>query len=276
MTKTSYQSNVHTADWHNSFRPNYNEKYYAGGQETNKENWSSNNFVYCRSSTLLCGFQCTVGLPRTFWRGFHPSSWGMHFLLSYIGAVGVLMAGSGLKELLKAAFGGVMKMLTGNNFPQNTRALRIVVEQVVHQILCEVNTFDELMQELKARASKSRTAKHWGENLILPVLLMLIFIRAEREGEWGLHLWAVNEMIPYFFAAGHIHYCQIWPNPPHINAKAAWGNPRKIFEGRTCPTPQTRTVERDMDRHVHRDIIYALWAQARWSHWNNTEWESCP
>ena len=64
------------------------------------------------------------------------------------------------------------------------------------------------MQELKARASKSRTAKHWVENLILAVLLMLIFIRAEREGEWALHLWAVNEMIPYFFAAGCIHYAR--------------------------------------------------------------------
>ena len=61
------------------------------------------------------------------------------------------------------------------------------------------------MQELKARASKSSTAKHWVENLILPVLLMLIFIRAKR-GEWPLHLWAV--MIPYFFAVGHIHYAR--------------------------------------------------------------------
>ena len=98
-------------------------------------------------------------------------------------------------------------MPTGKNFSQNTRALRIVVEQVLHQILCEVNTSDELMQEMKARASKSRTAT-LGGNLILPVLLMLIFIRAEREREWALHLWAVNEMIPYFFAAGHIHYAR--------------------------------------------------------------------
>ena len=110
---------------------------------------------------------------------------------------------------MKAAFGGITKILTGKNFPQNTRALRIVVEQVLQQILCEVNTFDELMQELKARASKSRTAKHWVENLILPALLMLIFISAEQEGEWALHLWAVNEMIPYFFAAGHIHYARL-------------------------------------------------------------------
>ena len=60
---------------------------------------------------------------------------------------------------MKAAFGGVTKMLTGKNFPQNTRALRIVVEHVLHQILYVVNTFDELMQKLKARSSKSRTAK---------------------------------------------------------------------------------------------------------------------
>ena len=186
------------------------------------------------------------------------------------------MAGSGLEELMKAAYGGVMKMLTGKNFPpKNTRALRIVVKQVLHQILCEVNTVDELMQKLKASASKRRTAKHWVENLVLPVLLMLIFIRAERDGKWVLHLWAVNEMIIFFCCWAH-SLCKIWPNLPQINAKAAWGNPRKISEGRTCPTPQTRTVEWDMDRHVHRDNDYALWAQARWSHWNNTEWDSCP
>ena len=37
--------------------------------------------------------------------------------------------------LMKAAFGGVTKMLTGKNIPKNTRALRIVVEQVLHRIL---------------------------------------------------------------------------------------------------------------------------------------------
>ena len=154
------------------------------------------------------GLNVQWAFPELFGEDFILCLGGMHLLMSYVGAVGVLMAGSGLEEPMKAAFGGVMKMLTGKNFPQNTRALRIVVEQGLHKILCEVNTFDELMQELKARASKCRTAKHWVENLILPVLLMLIFIRAEREGEWALHLWAVNEMIPYFFAAGHIHYAR--------------------------------------------------------------------
>ena len=60
------------------------------------------------------------------------------------------MAGSGLEELMKAAFGGVTKILTSEDFSQNTRVLRIVVEQILHPILCELSTFDELMQELKA------------------------------------------------------------------------------------------------------------------------------
>ena len=48
--------------------------------------------------------------------------------MSYVGGVGVLMAGSGLEELMKTAFWDVMKILTGQNFPQNTRTLRIVVK----------------------------------------------------------------------------------------------------------------------------------------------------
>ena len=34
------------------------------------------------------------------------------------------------------------------------------------------------------------------------------FVRAEREADWPLHLWAVKEMPPYFFAAGHCNYAR--------------------------------------------------------------------
>ena len=37
---------------------------------------------------------------------------------------------------------------------------------------------------------------------------MMLFIRAEREGEFPLHLYACQQMIPYFFAAGHINYAR--------------------------------------------------------------------
>ena len=38
------------------------------------------------------------------------------------------------------------------------------------------------------------------------MLIMMIYVRAEREAEWSLHLWAMQQMIPYFFAAGHVNY----------------------------------------------------------------------
>ena len=57
----------------------------------------------------------------------------MHTLMSFVGSVGALMGNSGLDEVLKAAFGGVTRMLTGKNFPQNTETLRMVAEELSSQ-----------------------------------------------------------------------------------------------------------------------------------------------
>ena len=37
---------------------------------------------------------------------------------------------------------------------------------------------------------------------------MMMYIRAEREGEFGLHLYCCKKMIPYFFADGHWNYAR--------------------------------------------------------------------
>ena len=34
----------------------------------------------------------------------------------------------------------------------------------------------------------------------------MLHIRAGREGEFGLHLYTCKQMMPYFFAAGHVNY----------------------------------------------------------------------
>ena len=35
----------------------------------------------------------------------------------------------------------------------------------------------------------SQLANHWIKNLIYPVFLMMMYVRAEREGEFGLHFY---------------------------------------------------------------------------------------
>jgi len=63
---------------------------------------------------------------------------------------------------------------------------------------------DELMVQA---ATQGRTGMLWIEYL-KQVSVIRRFIRAERTGDWDLHLHAVCEMIPLFHAAGHLAYAK--------------------------------------------------------------------
>ena len=142
---------------------------------------------------------------------FIPRLGGMHTLMSFVGAVGTLMADTGLQPIMEVAFGGVAKMLAGKKFPQNVRALRMVVQELLRDILTseDLHSHSQLMHVLEEKSRRSRTSKLWVDNLIKPVLIMMLFIRAEREADWPLHLFATKIlMMPYFFASGHINYAR--------------------------------------------------------------------
>ena len=130
--------------------------------------------------------------------------------MSFVGAVGTLMRGSGLEEILKSSFGGVPKLLSGKKFPQNVRALRIVTEEILRPVLDDqgLHTTNDLLKYLDLKSQQSSTTKLWVDCLIKPVLIMMKFVRAEREGDWPLHLCAVEDMLPYFFASGHVNYAR--------------------------------------------------------------------
>ena len=135
---------------------------------------------------------------------------GMHLLMSFIGSIGSLMADTGIVELLNASFGGVLKMLSGKKFPENVRALRILTEEVLRPILDKhtIGTMNDFQQLLDELSMGSQTAQLWINCLIKPVFTLMKYIRAEREADWALHLEAVEEMMPLFFAAQHVNYAQ--------------------------------------------------------------------
>ena len=96
--------------------------------------------------------------PRLFTH-FVPRLGGMHFLMSFVGAVGTLMSNTGLTEIMQTTFGGVPKMLRRQTFPQNVRALRMVVEELLRSIVTGTDTYDQLVAILDDKASQSTTAK---------------------------------------------------------------------------------------------------------------------
>ena len=134
---------------------------------------------------VLCDIKWAY--PAKF-ANFIPRLGGMHFIMSFVGCVGVVMQNTGLEDIMKSAFSGVQKILVGKNYPHNVRALRIVVEELLKGILNDLRCAEDLENKRADLASKSKTSKLWIDGLINPVFLMMLFIRAEREGEWPLHL----------------------------------------------------------------------------------------
>ena len=136
----------------------------------------------------------------------YPRLGGFHTIMSFCGSVGKLMMDSGLSEILRSTFGGVEKMLLGKKYPHNVRAFRLLAEEILRKHIREIDSFEELETWMADLSTKSKTAKLWLDCFIRPVLIMMAFIRAERESDWPLHLWAISQMLPYFFAAGHVNY----------------------------------------------------------------------
>ena len=106
-------------------------------------------------------------------------------LIRFVGAIGTIMAGSGLEEILKSAFAGVPKMLTGKKFPQNVRALRILMKEMLRPVLRDqdIETMGQLKRYLELKATQNRTTKMWVECFINPLITIMQFVRAEREGD---------------------------------------------------------------------------------------------
>lgn len=168
---------------------------------------------------------------------------GFHLLMSYLGCIGYLMAGSGLKELLSTIYApaSVSKMLEGHAYSRAIRAhlliqtalARIILDEVdisvleqdavnaaIKDILTEPPSLDTLNQNLhlvglatklgnKLEQIKGNgpTAALWIQYFNM-VTLMKEYICAERSGDWNVHLNCVQQMIPFFHACGHFAYAK--------------------------------------------------------------------
>ena len=116
--------------------------------------------------------------------------------MSFVGSVGKLMENGELAQLRMSSFSGVEKMLTGKKFPMNICALRFVVVELLHGHLKGMLKHHDLSKFLDNVSAKSNLAEHWVRNLIKPVLLMMLYVRAE-EKERLLFTW--------MFAKGCFH-----------------------------------------------------------------------
>ena len=83
-----------------------------------------------------------------------------------------------------------------------------VVVELLGILIDNTTTQDDLNETMQVLQKDSQLAEHWITNLIYPVFLIMLYVRAEREGEFSLHLYACYKMVPYFFAASHWNYAR--------------------------------------------------------------------
>lgn len=166
---------------------------------------------------------------------------GFHLLFSFLGSVGYVMKGSGIEELWETVYAknSIPHMMTGHSFARAVRAhiltAVILIQLIVdpddtdvnkelktlrskvfsREVTCNEAAESKELQEFLSSfqnkcnevESKSRTAKLW-VTYLKQILLMLNFIRAEKTGNWELHLATITEMMPLFHAAGHTLYAK--------------------------------------------------------------------
>ena len=99
---------------------------------------------------------------------------GMHWVMSFVGCIGVLMKNSGLLSWLKSAFGGAEKIITGKKFPMNVRALHFAMFEVLQDYVGKTKSLQDFSHFLDACSSKGMLSKHWVENLIRSVILIMM------------------------------------------------------------------------------------------------------
>ena len=81
-----------------------------------------------------------------------------------------------------------------------------VCEEVIREVEHRSKVIDEELSKIRETCkSESGTFAFWDEFIDM-IEILLRFIRAEREAIWDLHIDALSEMIPYFFAYDRINY----------------------------------------------------------------------
>ncbi|XP_039283254.1 uncharacterized protein LOC120351138 isoform X2 [Nilaparvata lugens] len=168
---------------------------------------------------------------------------GFHLLMSYMGAIGKIMEGSGLEDLWGTVYGKatVSHMMNGHAYDRCLRAFTLTVAALMNiareQFPDIQHCFDEVDEVCKKNISEEMSTKHTLENPLLleklnqldecmktiektsrtaklwlqlfhTIDLALNFVYAERTGDWIMHLKCTTDMLPYFHASGHLPYAK--------------------------------------------------------------------
>ena len=206
------------------------------------------SFVVIQSEKLKLGMPCVTFDQQLYVKAYEIAAskkmkvfiriGGFHQLMSFLGAIGTLMEGSGLKTALETVYASasVNHMFSGKAISRSLRGhmfaassiLSILLEEVWVELSDEEKTEIKLMyssnmhnkngdtdlekklillfeKKQEEYMAKSRTAKLW-LNYVHYIFIVQEFIRAERTSNWNLHIATTKYMLKLLASTGHNNY----------------------------------------------------------------------
>lgn len=164
---------------------------------------------------------------------------GFHMMMSFMGSIGYIMSGSGLKDVLSQIYAplSVDKMLTGHAYARAVRGHFLAALALGHLVFDRIDFTDDEKSEiedvldnfddgksrdklrdepflslsLRFHEELDKMEKNGPTSALWVMYFRLVgvtkqFIEAERTGNWKLHLSTVTSMLPIFHATGHFNY----------------------------------------------------------------------
>lgn len=202
---------------------------------------------------------------------------GFHLLMSFLGCLGFIMAGSGLKDILVTIYAenSVEHILNGHAYVRAVRAhslvqlalfkimilkfteedseFRNLISCEGYDLLSSIDNFDEVKSnplfedfvksfsiKLNELQNKGNTCKLWVLYFKM-VDLVKDFIFAERVGHWDLHIKTIESMVPFFHVCGHFNYAK----SAHIYVQ------------------QMKNLETTMDPEEYKKYVGGFWTARR-------------
>ena len=169
-----------------------------------------------------------------------------HTFMNLLGAIGTLMDGSGLKQILETIYGenAVVHMMSGKSVQRAFRGHLLVDQCLTHQkivtkIIKDEPGFENVLKELETLYALTETGERDMDSLLQSDCIGTIadrlkskecalsshsktsklwlnyqqmlgvshkLIEANCTGSWEMHLHAISDCLPIFAAAGHPNY----------------------------------------------------------------------
>ena len=174
-----------------------------------------------------------------------------HTVMAFLSVIGKRFRDAGLQDIAiesgLVAQGSINGVMSGHHYNRSLRCHKIIseamqrlqIEEYLNQLsVSEYQDAQEVMKTIHASfpetfrqtiaaeavskfiskyqefvnrcCDRNATCAFWNSYLQI-VELLLLFIRATREGNWELHLSCIRDMIPWFLAYGSINYSRYLP-----------------------------------------------------------------